>query len=81
MLSRSGRSNPDGKLSHRIDIPMTEDLHDAVSALATLEGKSKAEWLRELAEEKVYGRLSMVRRVACNGAASPSYEYRTGRHE
>lgn len=64
MLSRSGRSNPDGKLTHRFDVPVSEELSEAVIALATVQGISKAEWLRALIEEAVHGRLSMVRRVA-----------------
>lgn len=64
MLSRSGRSGTEGKLTHRFDIPVSEDLHDSVIALATIHGISKAEWLRNLIEEAVHGRLSMVRRVS-----------------
>lgn len=64
MLSRSGRSNPDGKLTQRLDIPVTEDLHEAVIALATIQGVSKAEWLRTVIEEVVYGLLFMLRKVS-----------------
>lgn len=64
MLSRSGRSNPDGKLIHRFDIPVTEELNEAVIALATIAGVSKAEWLRDLIERNVFGELPMARRLA-----------------
>jgi hypothetical protein len=64
MLSRSGRSNPDGKLTQRFDVPVSEELNEAVIALATIEGISKAEWLRRLIERTVWGELSMLRRVS-----------------
>lgn len=64
MLSRSGRTNSDGKLTHRFDIPVTEELNDAVIALATIQGISKAEWLRDLIERAVFGELPMARRMS-----------------
>lgn len=64
MLSRSGRSNPDGKLTQRLDIPVSEELNEAVIALATIAGVSKAEWLRDLIERAVFGELPMARRLA-----------------
>ena len=64
MLSRSGRTNADGKLTHRFDIPVTEELNDAVIALATISGVSKAEWLRDLIERAVFGELPMARRLS-----------------
>jgi hypothetical protein len=66
MLSR-GRSNPDGKLTERLDVPVTEDLHEAVIALATIQGMTKAEWVRAVLEDLVYGRLSMLRKVSGHG--------------
>jgi hypothetical protein len=64
MLSRSGRSNPDGKLTQRFDIPVSDELNEAVIALATIAGVSKAEWLRDLIERSVFGELPMARRLA-----------------
>jgi len=64
MLARSGRSNADGKLTQRFDIPVTEELHNAVIALSTIAGVSKAEWLRDLIERTVFGELPMARRMA-----------------
>lgn len=64
MLSRSGRSNADGKLNQRFDVPVTDELNEAVIALATIAGVSKAEWLRGVVEEAVYGKLTMLRRVS-----------------
>ena len=67
MLSRSGRTNPDGKLSQRLDIPVTDELHEAVIALATVDGMSKAEWVRMLIEEAVFGKLPMMRKLSGRG--------------
>lgn len=76
MLSRSGRSNSGGKLVHRIDVPVSEDLFDSVGALATLDGISKAEWIRREVENIVYGRLTLVRRIARPGIELESDENR-----
>lgn len=78
MLSRSGKTNADGKLTMRIDVPISEELNDAIIALATIDGVSKAEWLRNLAEEKVFGRLCMVRRVTRGHGSRESEEYPNG---
>lgn len=78
MLSRSGKSNPDGKLTHRFDVPVSEELNEAVIALATIAGVSKAEWLRDLIERSVFGELPMARRMARGRALRESDEYRTG---
>ena len=64
MLSRSGRSDPHGKLTHRLDIPVSEELHDAVTAMATIGGCTKAEWVRDLLSKAVWGELAMMRRLS-----------------
>ncbi|CDN87351.1 hypothetical protein BN948_01773 [Hydrogenophaga intermedia] len=74
-LSRSGRTNPDGKLTQRLDIPLSEELYEHVIAMAVAEGVSKAEWVRGVLEEALYGRLGMVRRIAPRGRLRPSDEY------
>lgn len=63
MLIRSGSTDPDGKKDFRLDVPVTEELYEAVNALAVLEGKKRAEWVRWQLEKIVHGELSMVRRV------------------
>lgn len=60
MLSRSGQSNPDGKMTHRIDVPVGEKLHDGMAALAILARLPKAEYARRVFEQHVFGRLSML---------------------
>jgi hypothetical protein len=77
MLSRSGRTDPAGKLTARIDVPISEDLHDAVAALATVHGLSKAEWARAIIEEAVFGRLQVLRRLTVGTGAGQSDESRT----
>ena len=74
MLSRSGRTNPGGKLTQRFDVPVSEELNEAVIALATIEGISKAEWLRRVIERTVWGELSMLRRVTGRHGAMESEE-------
>lgn len=51
MLSRSGRSNPDGKLTQRFDVPVSEDLNERAIVAASKTGRPKAEFLRDLIEE------------------------------
>ncbi len=63
MLSRSGRSDPGGKLVARLDIPVSEELNEAVIAMAVTAGVPKAEYVRTLIERAVFGELSMVRRM------------------
>ncbi len=77
MLSRSGKTSPDGKLNCRIDVPVSEELHDAVAALATVHGLSKAEWVRAIIEEAVFGRLQVLRRLTAGAGAGQSDESRT----
>ncbi len=64
MLSRSGRTAPEGKLTDRLDVPVSEELKDAVIALAAVAGVPKAEYVRGIIERAVYGDLSLLRRVA-----------------
>lgn len=77
MLSRSGTSSPDGKMTARLDIPITERLESQIITLATLAGMSKAEWARAALDEFMNGRFGMVQRMAQgqsagNGSNVPS---------
>lgn len=47
MLSRSGHSREDGKLICRLDIPLSEDLHDLIVVKASEHGRPKAEFARD----------------------------------
>lgn len=78
MLSRSGKTNADGKLTMRIDVPVSEDLHDAVAALATLAGVPKSEFVRCALERLCFGELPIARRLMGYGAQKQSEEYPSG---
>ena len=54
--------HPDGKLIREASAAVTEDLHDALVALAVISGKTKAEYIRNILSEHVYGRLTMLQR-------------------
>lgn len=51
MLSRSGRTHVDGKLTQRFDIPVTEDLKERAIVAAANKGQPTAEFLRDLLED------------------------------
>lgn len=76
LLSRSGRSDPGGKLVARLDIPVSEELNEAVIAMAVNLGVPKAEFVRGLIEKALFGELFMVRRMTRTMGLSPSDEYR-----
>ena len=69
MLSRSGSTDAGGKLTRRIDVPMSEEMEGEVITMATLAGIPKAEWMRRMVERTVHGELGMVRRMAQGGSA------------
>lgn len=64
MFSRSGRSDAGGKLTERLDVPLSEETAEAVIALAAMAGMSKSEYARSIIERAVYGDLAMLRRLA-----------------
>lgn len=60
-FARSGHSNDGGKLTRRLDVPVSEELEEAVIALAAIAGVPRAEFARRLLERAVYGDLGMLR--------------------
>lgn len=64
LLSRNGTTDPGGKKTARLDIPISDQLEAEIIALATIDDMSKAEWGRRVIEEAVYGKLFMLRRMA-----------------
>lgn len=62
-FSRTGVTNPGGKLNARIDIPCTEELLDAISAMAMLTGVPRAEYARRVLERAMFGELAAARRA------------------
>lgn len=63
MLSRSGNSCPAGKLTRRLDIPVSEQTEEAVIAMAMLAGLPKAEYVRRIIERAMFGELTMTQRM------------------
>lgn len=64
-LSRSGRSHPAGKLTQRLDIPVSEELEEEIIFLTKLYGmNSRAECARYLLERAVYGEVFIARQRA-----------------
>lgn len=63
-LSRSGRSDPGGKLTQRLDIPVSEEIYEAAGALATIAGVPKSELCRRIIEVAILGELALLRRVS-----------------
>lgn len=76
-LSRSGKSHPGGKMDFRIDVPMTEELHDEVIGMARLHGMTKAEWIRFTLERVIFGELFIARQRAGITAHAQGDEFRT----
>jgi len=60
-LSRSGNSEPGGKCTQRLDVPVPDDLYEAVGAMATLQGVPRAEWVRRVLQRELFGSLGMAR--------------------
>jgi hypothetical protein len=49
------------KCSERLDIPVPEKLYDAISALAGMTGRTKAEYARMVLEQHAFGLLEYGR--------------------
>ena len=80
-LARSQNSTPGGKCVRRIDVPLTEDLDDAITAVATVMGIPRAEFVRNVLHRFMFGELSMVRMMARMGLSNPSDEYPGSNHQ
>jgi hypothetical protein len=72
-FSRSGVTSPLGKCDSRLDVPMSGELKEALSVLATLKGggvkRPAAEYARQILEEHAFGVLPLIRRKL--GQSSP----------
>lgn len=67
-FSRSGVSHPMGKCEDRLDIPVPAAFKEQLAAVATLNGKTSAEWARDALEKVVAGEIAfMQRRMNGNG--------------
>jgi predicted DNA binding CopG/RHH family protein len=67
MLSRSGSSNPLGKCDRRLDTLVSEDLENAVIAMATMRGLSKSEYVRLVLERSMFGEFPMMQKIVTRG--------------
>lgn len=60
-MARPSSTNPLGKLTDRIDVPVPPELKERVAALAIVHGYgSSSEYVRELLMRHVYGELAHV---------------------
>ncbi len=62
LFSRSGRTDPGGKLSSRLDVPVSQETEEAVIAMATLMGMTKSEFARHILERALFGEFNVMRR-------------------
>ena len=72
MLSRAGATHISGKLTRRLDIPVSEATEEAVIALAAVAGINKSEFVRGLIERALFGDVVMLRRIARSMGVRPS---------
>lgn len=65
-------SGPGGKLTHRLDVPVSEADMDALIALAAVAGVTKAEYARWVLRRAIWGEMHMLRSVARSARSTPS---------
>lgn len=70
-------SGPGGKLTHRLDVPVSEGDMDALIALAAVAGVTKAEYARWVLRRAIWGEMHMLRSVARPGRSAPSDDHGT----
>ncbi len=63
MFSRSGRSSPEGKLTQRLDVPVSEQTEHDVIGLAVALGIPKSELCRQIIERALYGEMNLLRKA------------------
>lgn len=65
-------AGPGGKLTHRLDVPVSEADMDALIALAAVAGVTKAEYARWVLRRAIWGEMHMLRSVARSARSTPS---------
>ena len=70
-FSRSGQSDPDGKLTANVSTLVPEELKEKFSALAVMKGVGLSEYLRYLIAREVYGEFGLMR-LRANGRSGHS---------
>lgn len=71
-FSRTGRTSTQGKMTARLDIPVSEELEAAVITMATLAGVPRAEFARRLLERALFGEFNIARSVAAAASGGNS---------
>ena len=66
-------SDPLGKATAECKAWVTEEANDALAMLASADGKSKSEYLRDLINEHLYGRATMLRLMIQRGRGSAGF--------
>lgn len=68
-FARSGESDPRGKLTERIDIPVPADMRDDAAFVARAAGfKTTSEWARNLIYRELYGAVDHVQTIVRSAA-------------
>ena len=67
MFSRSGNSCVLGKCTEDIKSKLPEEVKEQISALATINGQTVSEYLRDMCIERVFGHVFMLRAKMGNG--------------
>lgn len=68
LASRSGSSDPHGKLDQQMSLSMSTETLEALTALAVLAAMPRGEFTRRLIERAVFGELSVMRQQYGRGA-------------
>ena len=68
-FSRSGSSCSFGKCTEEIKAKFPEEVKDQIAALATLNGLTVSEYLRDMCIAHVYGHVATLRAKYGNGTA------------
>lgn len=59
--ARLGGSDGGEKCTLRLDVPVGETLHDAIATLASVAGRTKADYVRWVLEQHAFGSMTLVR--------------------
>ena len=63
-LSRSGTTSALGKNDKRLDVLISDELDQAITAMAAIRGVPKSEFARTVLEQSMFGSFSMLQKMA-----------------
>ena len=63
IFSRSGNTSASGKLTDRIDVPVSENLKNELGFLAVAAGRPTSEYVRDILEAWCFGESHRVRKM------------------